>query len=103
MADTAKSGVKITVNLNWTGLKNEMIFAIGDGDVAKYAEQVIDQITNKGYTPMTMTKQFEMTLSGLDNLESGSNITAMPGVTSETGVSRMINELYQTANIYTIP
>ncbi|MBQ7355680.1 MAG: hypothetical protein IJW62_09195 [Clostridia bacterium] len=88
LADTANSGVELSVNVSWTGVTASNVKYVVTGEfLQEYAEGAYQQVVSGQKTAMTVNKTIEFSLSGLDALESGSVITATPTFTSTaTGV-----------------
>ena len=105
LADTANSGVEISVQMEIKGsTKTSYVNYVLTGEfLAEYAQSAYDQVCSGEKTPMKMSKTLDLTLTGLDSVESGTVLTIIPIVTSETGVSFEKNVVHEEYTVYIIP
>ena len=103
LADAANSGIEITARLQVTGLEQEIAYKLTNEVVKKYADAALAQIAAGKNAPSKVSTVMELNVSGLGSLASGTTITFIAEVDSETGVTYEHNVNNPERNIYTTP
>ena len=103
LGDSANSGVKLSLNLDWDALEDEITYTLNADALKAYADAAYAQVESGERTLATMSKYLGLNVTGISKLAVGTKLIAQPTISSETGVSRTIiaNSTNAPATIYT--
>ena len=89
LADTANSGITLSVALTWTGNENATIYTITNARIVEYANAVVERLENG----QSNNKFIGLNVNGINRLDSGDTITGIQSVSSVTGVSSVRDDI----------